>query len=265
MLLNHKKIGSGHALIIIHGLYGSSDNWLSIAKSLSENFEVFIIDQRNHGNSPHGNSHSYEDMKEDLNDFMLQQNISKAIIIGHSMGGKTAMAFAQDYKNKITSMIIVDIAPKDYNLSETLSTKELSHRFIIDSIKNLNLLEFKSRTEIDLALSSKISDFKIRQFILKNLKRNSNKEFCWKLNIETISKYLPSIMGNIDFKRPINNFPILFIKGENSNYICEDDMLAIRSFFPYAELSTISNSGHWIHAEQSSALVKTINYFILDL
>lgn len=264
MQLNYKKIGSGYPLIILHGLYGASDNWLSVAKHLASDFEVYIIDQRNHGLSPHTESHNYENMKEDLNDFMLQQNINKAIIIGHSMGGKTAMAFAQDYEHKVASMLIVDIAPKDYNECLYTKSNELNHRYIINSILDLDLAIYKTRTDIDIALSDKLKDVRIRQFILKNLKRVDKKAFAWKLNIKTISKYLDDIMQNIKFKQSIIGFPILFIKGGNSDYIGEDDMHCIAKFFPEAQINTIANAGHWVHAEQEEMLVKTIKYFISD-
>jgi pimeloyl-ACP methyl ester carboxylesterase len=269
MKLKFRKLGNGPALIIVHGLYGSSDNWLTIAKELSNHFEVFLIDQRNHGNSPHANSHTYQDLKKDLLEFMDDQHIEKAILLGHSMGGKTVMFFAMDYPERVKSLLVVDIAPKNYSRISNYSPQSIDHTSIVKAMLNFDLSAFKSRTDIDKKLAETIADKRIRQFLLKNLKRNENKQFVWKLNIKTINEYLSQIMDGFEddqYKNRKGNssFPVLFIKGANSNYICEDDHNLIRSIFPRAEITTIPNAGHWVHAEQAKLLVKTIEYFVLD-
>lgn len=269
MKLAYKRLGKGHPLLIVHGLYGSSDNWLSIAKDLSDNFEVFIIDQRNHGNSPHENSHTYEDLKEDLREFMDNHKIAKAILIGHSMGGKTTMFFAADYPERVSSLLVLDIAPKNYSKISDYAPQTIDHESIVAAMVNFDLGAYKSRTEIDKKLSESIKSVRIRQFLLKNLKRDENKKFVWKLNIETIRDFLPQIMDGMDESRFMNGkgitgFPVLFIKGEKSNYITDLDYGLIRTIFPYAEITTIPNAGHWVHAEQPKLLVKTIEYFVLD-
>ena len=269
MKLNYRKIGEGHPLIIVHGLYGSSDNWLSVAKDLSTNFEVFILDQRNHGKSPHSESHTYNDLKEDLLEFMNDHSIEKASLLGHSMGGKTVMFFAADYPERISNLLVVDIAPKNYSNISDYAPQTIDHDSIVNAMLNFDLAAYKNRTEIDLKLAENIKSKKVRQFLLKNLKRNKQKEFTWKLNIKTISKYLPQIMDGMDkykFSRGkgITGFPILFIRGANSNYITEDDHTLIRTIFPYAEITNIPNAGHWVHAEQPRLLVKTVEYFVLE-
>lgn len=269
MKLNYRKIGKGYPLIIIHGLYGSSDNWLSVAKELSDNFEVFILDQRNHGASPHSDSHTYENLKEDLLEFMDDHKIEKASLLGHSMGGKTVMFFAADYPERVTNLIVADIAPKNYTKISDYAPQTIDHENIVSAMLNFDLSNYNSRTEIDQKLSESISSERVRQFLLKNLKRNDNKEFVWKLNIKTISEYLPQIMDGMDKEKfqkgkGITGFPVLFIKGENSNYITDDDHQLIRTIFPYAEITSIPKAGHWVHAEQPKLLVKTIEYFVLD-
>jgi len=269
MKLKYRKLGEGHPLIIVHGLYGSSDNWLSIAKELAVNFEVFLIDQRNHGSSPHSNSHTYLDLKEDLREFMDGQHIEQAILLGHSMGGKTVMFFAADYPERVSSLMVVDIAPKNYSKISDYAPQTIDHQCIVSTILNFNLSKFKTRTEINNKLAENISSERVRQFLLKNLKRNEYKDLIWKLNIQTISKFLPQIMDGMDGEkfangRGITGFPILFIKGAKSNYITDNDHNLIRTIFPYAEITTIPNSGHWVHAEQPKLLVKTIEYFVLD-
>lgn len=269
MKLSYRKLGAGQPLIIVHGLYGSSDNWLTIAKELAHNFEVYIIDQRNHGNSPHANSHSYLDLKEDLLEFMDDQNIKKAILLGHSMGGKTVMFFAIDYPERVSSLLVVDIAPKNYSKISDYAPQTIDHSCIVKAMLNLDLSTYKNRTDIDTKLKENINSNKVRQFLLKNLKRNENKQFTWKLNIKTISKYLPQIMDGIDRdqfaqNKGITSFPVLFIRGEKSNYVTDNDHSLIRTIFPKAEITTIPNAGHWVHAEQPKLLVKTVEYFALD-
>jgi pimeloyl-ACP methyl ester carboxylesterase len=269
MNLHYRKLGKGHPLIIVHGLYGSSDNWLSIGKELSENFEVYIIDQRNHGKSPHHSSHTYSDLKEDLYQFMIEQNIEKAILLGHSMGGKTVMFFAADYPEMVSSLLIADIAPKNYSNDSKYSRKTIDHNQIVKAMLNFNFSGFNSRTEIDQEFEKTIKSERVRQFLLKNLKRNSDKSFTWKINIQAISDHLSEILDGMDAHqfekgKGITGFPVLFLKGANSNYITNDDHKLIRTIFPYAEITTIPNAGHWIHAEQAQLLIKTIEYFVLD-
>jgi len=269
MQLNYRKLGEGPALIIVHGLYGSLDNWLSIAKELALHFEVFLIDQRNHGNSPHTESHTYTDLKNDLLEFMDEQKIEKAVLLGHSMGGKSVMFFAVDHPERVSSLIVVDIAPKNYSSISDYSPQTINHQHIVSVILNLDLSLFKSRTEINIELAKHIKSEKVRQFLLKNLKRKNDKSFGWKLNIETINNYLPQIMDGMDdnlFKngKGITGFPVLFIRGEESNYITDDDHKLIRTIFPYAEITSIPKAGHWVHAEQADLLIKTVNYFVLE-
>ncbi len=266
--LNYQKFGEGPSLIIIHGLYGSLDNWLTIAKKLAQDFEVFIIDQRNHGKSPHNNSHTYTDLKNDLLEFMNDHEISKSILLGHSMGGKTAMLFAANHPERVHNLIVVDIAPKNYSTVLDYTSQTINHEHIISTILNTNLNLFKSRTEIEAELAKQIECKKTRQLLLKNLKRNENKEFAWKLNIKTIKNFLPQILDGINensftTKKNRSKYPVLFIKGEESNYICDNDHKLIRSIFPYAEITNIPKAGHWIHSEQPNLLIKTIINFIL--
>ncbi|MDQ1769665.1 alpha/beta fold hydrolase [Labilibaculum sp. A4] len=269
MKLNYKKLGKGRPLLILHGLYGASDNWLTIAKELSNNFTVYIIDQRNHGDSPHANSHTYQDLKEDLLEFMNDHKIEKAILLGHSMGGKTVMFFAADHPERVSSLLVVDIAPKNYSKISDYAPQTIDHSCIVKAMLNLDLSLYKNRTEIDAKLTESITSKRVRQFLLKNLKRDENKQFIWKLNIKTINDYLPQIMDGIDGDRfaegkGITAFPVLFIRGEKSNYISDNDHNLIRTIFPKAEITTIPNAGHWVHAEQPKLLVKTVEYFALD-
>ena len=263
MELFYRKFGNGSPLIIIHGLYGSSDNWVSIGKKLAENFEVFLIDQRNHGKSPHSQNHNYQLLKEDLREFMDNQSIEKAIITGHSMGGKTAMFFAADYPDRVSKLIIVDISPLSYKT--TNSYQLLAHSTIIQAMYNLDFHGITSRKEIDDIMAKSIPENRIRQFLLKNIKRSKNNEYSWRLNIKTLKNELANIMdGFNENQTKITDFPVLFLKGENSDYILDNDKKAISLFFPFAKIETIPNAGHWLHAEQPDLFLEKIEEFILQ-
>lgn len=267
MNLFFRKFGKGPPLIILHGLYGSSDNWVSVGRKLSSNYEVYIIDQRNHGKSPHSTQHNYQLLKEDLLEFMDKQSIEKAIILGHSMGGKTAMFFAVDYLEKVSSLIIVDISPKSYK--DTKSTQLLSHSNIINSMYKVDFSKVKNREDIDKILSQSIPPKRVRQFLLKNVSRTKDNKFAWSINLESISNELENIMDGLNIEsfkdgNGITGFPVLFIKGEQSDYIESSDKTDIETIFPFAEIDTIPNAGHWLHAEQPDIFIKTIQNFLAD-
>ncbi|MCB2194813.1 MAG: alpha/beta fold hydrolase [Bacteroidetes bacterium] len=263
MDLFYRKYGEGPPLIILHGLYGSSDNWVSVGRELAENFEVYLIDQRNHGKSPHTIDHNYDLMKEDLHTFMEQHAIEKAIILGHSMGGKTAMFFATDYPEKISHLIVVDISPRSY---KTTSSSQLKmHESIIRAMYNLDFYGIQNRQEIDDILAKSIPQDRIRQFLLKNIHRSKDNEYSWSINIKTIKNELRNIMDGLDENQPaITGFPVLFIKGEKSDYIMDKDKEMIENIFPYADFETIPDAGHWLHAEQPELFMKKVTEFILQ-
>ena len=262
MKLFYRKYGEGAPIIIVHGLYGASDNWHSIARVLSENFEVFLIDQRNHGRSPHSDEHNYDVMLEDLYEFIENQNIDKAILIGHSMGGKTVMHFANKYPEKVSNLIVLDIAPKSYVEIAKKNKGEINHNGILKALINIDFSIIKSRNDVDKELEKTIKDIRIRQFLLKNIHRNKENYLNWSLNIKALYNNLDKILDgfnhNYNVEKSIVGFPVLFIKGANSNYIVKEDLKLIENIFPYAELKTIENAGHWLHAEQPKELVLLI-------
>ncbi|MCT4615397.1 MAG: alpha/beta fold hydrolase [Marinifilaceae bacterium] len=261
MKLNYKKSGNGKAVIILHGLYGSSDNWFSIARALSEYFCVYSVDIRNHGQSPHSTKHTYKEMAADLEEFTKNENLTKFYLIGHSMGGKIAMEYSINNSARILSMIIIDIAPKDYSIDNKAFD---THKKIINSMLNLNLYEYKSRLEIDSELKKEIKEDRVRAFILKNLKRDKNNKFDWKLNILAIDKNIKTIMANNleQYSALKISSPCLFVKAANSSYIDAKDYNNIRNIFPNSQIEIIDNCGHWVHAEQPNILLKTILYFL---
>jgi esterase len=268
MELFYRHYGSGPAIIIVHGLYGASDNWVSIAKALSDDFEVFILDQRNHGRSPHHPIHTYQAMTNDLLEFMDDKKIQQAILIGHSMGGKTVMHFAKDYPERVASLIVVDIAPVSY-LETAMNRKHtINHFKLIQSMKSIDFSKVSSRAEVEEELMQKIGMERTVKFLMKNLHRVDSSHFEWSLNLDALDANLPAILDGLnenDFAkgRGITGFPVLFIKGENSDYISREVFNdIILTIFPYAELVNIPNAGHWVHAEQSELLIKNLKYFI---
>lgn len=265
MKLFFRKLGSGKPIVILHGLYGSSDNWYTIGRALADQYEVFIPDQRNHGNSPHHPDHNYHVMSDDLNEFFIQHNLHRAIILGHSMGGKTALAFGLKYPEKVEKMIVVDISPFGYD--ETSAPEVISHEQIMRSLMTLQPGTLKSRQDADNRLQKHIPSEPVRQFLLKNLKRNSEGVFYWAMNLPILQQHLADIYATImpsDSTRPadIPVFPLMFIKGKNSGYLKKEEFDNIRHFFPHAVLAEIAGAGHWVHAEQPDEFLNTIRSFI---
>lgn len=252
MQLNFKTFGQGDPIIILHGLFGTLDNWQTIAKKLAEHYSVYIIDQRNHGRSPHVPELSYSLMADDLAEFMEQNWIYEAHIIGHSMGGKVAMQFALNYADMVNKLIVVDIGTEK---------NEPGHQLIFEALLGLELNQLKSRKDADEKMQSKIKDFGVRQFLLKNLTRNKEGSYQWKMNLGVIHENYENILDEVFGDEPFDRH-CLFIKGGNSDYILEGDLNVIKQKFPIAELVTIENAGHWVHAEAPEVLLSTVLNFL---
>ncbi len=255
--------GSGPKLIILHGLYGSSDNWITIARGLENHFTVLLPDLRNHGASPHASTHSFSDMVEDLYQFYQDTNTKDAFLIGHSMGGKVAMRFAAENPERVNRLMIIDIAPKNY-LDGTKSFKHIrQHELILGLLENPDLSSFHSRKELDDYFSIRIKEETVRLFLLKNIHRKHDGLFEWKLNAPVLRDSFHSIVSEIDIswfeeRMPITAYPVTFVRGLNSEYLSDDDWPTIRKIYPEARLIDFEDAGHWLHAEQPSKLVATI-------
>jgi esterase len=267
MNLFFREEGEGFPIVIVHGLYGSSDNWLTIAKKLASGFKVYLIDQRNHGHSPNVKEHSYEAMKNDLAEFFDQHKIEKAIVMGHSMGGKTAMCFAAAYPERTEKLIVVDIAPKNYFLLNDKSHYD-HHQKILKAMMELDLRSMESRKQIEHFLFERIGNLQIVQFLLKNAGRSKETHcFEWRLNVQALSNNLEEIIKGVDahwFDKqiPITDYPVLFIKGANSGYILPEDIPSIKRIYPESEIVEIPNAGHWLHAEQPQLFTEAVVRFL---
>ena len=252
MKLFFRKYGEGEPLIILHGVFGSSDNWMTIAKRLASDYSVYTVDSRNHGLSPHDDTFDFIVMSEDLSEFINDNQILNPTLIGHSMGGKTIMTFANKYPEKIKKLVVVDIGPKAY---------EVHHRQILDSLLTLDLNQIKTRNDAELKLSESITDISTRQFLLKNLYRKEDNQFGWRFNLEVLNKNIEKIGISQLSNHPFNK-PALFIRGEKSNYIKDEDWKDIQSVFPKAALCTVKDAGHWIHADNPDGFIACLTDFL---
>jgi len=253
MKLNFKSYGTeGDVVIILHGIFGMLDNWHSFATQLSRDFRVFTLDHRNHGRSPHSESFTYEDMVDDLKEFITERGFDHVSLIGHSLGGKTAMHFALEYPDLVDRLIVLDIGIKMY---------PQRHDYIFDALYGMDLSRFSSRNEIDEYLSESIHSFPIRQFLMKNIHRDAEKRFSWKMNLPVIRDHYDVLSEGINSHV---TFPkqTLFIRGANSSYVLSEDMGEIKKIFPLAGLKTIPGASHWLHAEKPYELLKLVQIFL---
>ena len=249
--LNYKVFGEGPPVIILHGLLGMLDNWQSFAKKLAKDYQVFIVDQRNHGRSPHENTHSYEEMSADLLGFMDALGLEKVYLIGHSMGGKTIIDFALKNEERIEKMVVVDIGVKTY---------KGGHEEIIEALLSIDFDTFERRSEVDAFLATKIENVGIRMFLLKNLDRRKEGGFQWKMNLNVLAEQYENIQKGY-LGVGISEADVMFAAGAKSRYILEEDHQGIRQVFPRAKLISIPDAGHWVHAEQPEALYREICRF----
>ena len=251
MKLFFREYGEGIPLVILHGLLGSSDNWLTQAKLLSPHYKIYTVDQRNHGQSPHDDVFDYASMVDDLLEFLDEHNLTAPVLIGHSMGGKTVMNFALSHPERVSKLVVVDIAPRAYNLE---------HYKLVNAMIELPLTELKSRHDADAQLATKVSEADVRQFLLKNLQRKAEGGFSWKVNLRVIREKLANVGVDLIVEGNFDK-PTLFIRGERSAYIRDSDWSAIKSRFPSASLETV-DSGHWVQAEKPQEFVNLLTQWL---
>jgi len=252
MSLHFKQLGHGEPLVLLHGLFGSGDNWFGVAPKLAEKFHVFAPDLRNHGHSPHHAEMDYPLMAADVEKFFAAQKIKSARVIGHSMGGKVAMQLALDFPARVKKLVVVDMAPRAY---------ARTHDRIFAALLALDLAAFQTRTEIENALAPEIPSLNLRRFLLKNLSRDEQGKFVWKMNLRGVAENY-SRLGEV--LSPQNGFakPALFIRGGKSDYINAADESDIHRLFPSAEIQTIASANHWVHADAPEEFVRLVLNFL---
>lgn len=253
MKLFHKITGEGEPIIVLHGLMGMLDNWQTPAKTLSEHFQVITVDARNHGHSPHSDEFSYQVMMEDLLDLADELNLMDFHLLGHSMGGKTAMKFAQNYPEMVNKLIVADIAPKAY---------PVHHQQIFAALSAVDLQAISRRSEAEKVMAQYIAEPGVRQFLLKNLYWIEKGKLSWRFNLPVIRAVIADI-GEAVIDR-LYEAPTLFIRGAKSDYILESEWPDIQAVFPDSELVTLENAGHWVHAEQPKEFLHHVLKFLKD-
>jgi pimeloyl-ACP methyl ester carboxylesterase len=222
-----------------------------------------MIDQRNHGRSPFCDSHTFNDMRNDLEEFFEKHNIEKATLLGHSMGGKAAMWFAVDFPEKVEKLVIADIAPKDYLLLKEDSQFFL-HQNILLAMMEIDFSKIKSRNDVDDFMAQKIDDSNIRQFLLKNVAKDKiNHQYKWRVNAGVLYDHLDEIVSGVnknwlDDRIPITSYPVIFIRGMKSKYILPEDEPMIKEIYPDSKIIDIPDAGHWLHAEQPELFMKAV-------
>jgi esterase len=252
MRLHSQVRGDGPPLVILHGLLGSLDNWRSMSKRLAALRRVYSLDLRNHGHSPHAAVMNYAVMAEDVREFCVAQGLHAPAVLGHSMGGKVAMALAARHPDLLEKLLVVDIAPKLY---------PPAHRPLLLAMRDADLRGYKSFGEIDAALAPAIADTAVRQFVMKNLARDSAGEFRWRIGLAEIIDNYGALTEAVVVEKPFTK-PTCFIRGERSSFIQDHDLAAIRAVFPRAELKTIPRADHWIHTEAADEFYAAVAQFL---
>ncbi|MBN1599455.1 MAG: alpha/beta fold hydrolase [Bacteroidales bacterium] len=260
MKLNFKKFGKGCPLIIIHGLYGSGENWFTFGRQLSKFFTVYLIDLRNHGSSPHHHDLSFEAMSNDIEELMSNEQLDYACLMGHSLGGKIAMYLTLKNPEKVKKLVVIDVAPRAYIKDGNIAPQVQFHKLIIDALINLNLKTATSRSDIDKELSYTISQPALRKFLLKNIKRSHTGDYFWGLNLHAIRDNLAGLMAEIKSYNTFNG-DTLIVYGSRSDYVNENDKQEFKKYFNNIRFEEF-NTGHWLHAEEPEKLMNLLLHFL---
>jgi pimeloyl-ACP methyl ester carboxylesterase len=253
MDLYYREYGSGPPLVILHGLLGAGGNWHTLARRVfGATHRVLVPDQRNHGRSPHGEAFDYATLAEDVEDFMNARGLSRTALLGHSMGGKVAMEFALTRPERVERLVVVDIAPRAY---------PDRHRPILDAMRAVDPTTMERLSEVRDAVRALIPDPDVVELIVKNVERGDDGRMAWAVNLDAIEGHYRQIMDGLDTWATWDG-RALFVRGERSDYVREEDMETIRAYFPNATLDTVPDAGHWVHADHPAAFARTVRRFL---
>lgn len=252
MRLHFREYGQGTPLVLLHGLFGSLDNWVGIARNLADRYHVFVVDQRNHGNSPHEPEMNYAVMSEDLREFMKAHGLRSTHLLGHSMGGKTAMTLALSHPEMVSRLVVVDIAPRQY---------PRKHDYILDALLALDLGAYRTRSEIEQALAPTVPSVALRRFLLKGVRQEPEGGLRWKFNLAALQNNYAELGAAVESSGTFEK-PTLFLRGEKSDYVSAEDLPQIQRLFPRVEVVTIPDAGHWLHAEAPEIFLKHVREFL---
>jgi pimeloyl-ACP methyl ester carboxylesterase len=251
------EFGEGQPLLILHGLLGISDNWVSFGKRISdEGFRVIIPDQRNHGRSPHHRIFNYYALVDDLVEFMEAKDIRNPVVMGHSMGGKVAMRYTLENPGLVKKIVVVDTSLRTY-------VRFNYHQELIDAMLSVDLSGVSSRAEVEPRLAKTIKSERLRQFLIKNLYWNTNDQLDWRSNLEAIHNNLESMYDGVFYSTRYEG-PALFVRGAESDYVVEEDIPAIKQNFPNAQIETIPEGTHWVHADNPELFYDIVGGFLME-
>ena len=250
--LHFKQLGRGEPLLLLHGLLGSADNWFGVAPKIAEAFHVHALDLRNHGQSPHSAAMDYPLMAADVDHFFAEQKMDSACVIGHSMGGKVAMQLALNFPTRVKKLIVVDMAPRNY---------QRVHDKILSALLSLDLAALAIRQQAEDTLLGEIPSLNLRRFLLKNLGRDEGGRFFWKPNLRVLADSYGHLCEPVG-EGPAFGGPTLFIRGGRSEYVDAADGVEIRRRFPLAEVRTLPEAGHWVHADAPEEFVREVVSFL---
>lgn len=252
MKLHQRVLGEGQPLIILHGLFGYSDNWQTHAKKLAEYYQVVLVDQRNHGHSDWADDISYDLMAEDLQELVSELALDKIILVGHSMGGKTALRYAQLYPEKLEKLVVLDMGIKTY---------PSHHDEILKGLNSVNPEQLEKRSDAEEILSRYIESNGIKQFLLKNIYWKEKGRMAWRMNIPVLEQNMSKILAALPKEEIM--ITTLFMRGGQSNYILDEDIPELESMCPDSEFITIEKAGHWLHAEAPTEFIEALLGFCL--
>ena len=257
MHLHFKELGQGEPLVILHGLFGSSDNWLGVAPKLAHDFHVYLLDLRNHGLSPHSDEMDFSLMAGDVAEFLDAHKLDRVNLLGHSLGGKVAMQFALTFPDRLKTVIVVDMAPRAY---------APEHNTIFKALLALDLKQFQSRRQIEDTLAPAIPDLTVRRFLLKNLQTDPDtRAFSWRIPLDTLYANYPKLCEAIetsDRHARVFEKPTLFLHGGKSPYVTDADAPQIQKLFPMSKIEAIAKANHWVHAEAPDEFVQRVSEFL---
>jgi len=254
MKLFFRHFGSGKPVVILHGLFGLSDNWVSFGRALGEHYAVYIPDLRNHGQSPHSSIFDFPSLEEDLHELIEDTGLRRVYLVGHSLGGKTAMLFTLRHPELISKLVVVDISLRK-------SAPDREHQQLLDAMGKVGIGTAKSRSDVEKQLARYVESVKLRQFLMKNVYWRDRFSLDWRLNIKAINENLLSIFEGVEVPG-VYDGPVLLVRGGRSDYILDSDIPGLKMKFPWAELHTIANASHWVHADAPGEFYRLVKKFL---
>lgn len=252
MTLHHVDLGGAGKppMLVLHGLLGSSRNWQTTGRDLAGHFHVVALDARNHGRSPHSAAMSFAEMAADVIAWMDGRGLARADIVGHSMGGKTAMLLACRHPGRVARLVVVDVAPKNYSWT--------GHRNEFLAMNELNLAQLTSRAEAEERFAARVPDPGMRKFLATNLERDAEGRWRWAVNLPVLTRRLPELEQEGLAADDRYAGPALFIVGGRSNYVHDEDHAGIRRHFPAADIKVLPEAGHNPHMDSREAFVRAV-------